>query len=207
MSSSQLFITGLITGLGLIAAIGAQNAFVLRQGIRREYTALVVFICAASDAVLITLGYFSIKYLQDIVPKIVPWMTWAGAFYLIYIGIQSLLSLKNDNALKVSHPDTPNVERRKVRSIAITALALTWLNPHVYLDTVILLGSIAHRYDNGYIFSIGAFSGSVMWFSSLGFAAVKLAPALSSPRAWKTIDVFVALTMFVVAGSLIASIF
>lgn len=207
MSSSQLFITGLITGLGLIAAIGAQNAFVLRQGIRREHTALVVFICAISDAVLIAIGYFSIRGLQDIVPKIIPWMTWAGAIYLIYIGIQSLLSLKNDNALEVSNRNASKVERREIRKVIGIALSLTWLNPHVYLDTVILLGSIAHRYDNGYIFSIGAFFGSAAWFSSLGFAAFKLAPVLSSPRAWKAIDILVALTMFIVAGSLIASIF
>lgn len=227
MTTFSLALSGLLTGLGLIVAIGAQNAYVLRQGIRREHISIVVAICIFSDAVLILAGYFGLSAFLEKIPALIQWMKWAGVAYLTYMGVRSLKNLRTDAALQLSPHDgslpdssTPTsisdadsttandaaVEKqnsRLMRTVVLTTLSLTWLNPHVYLDTVILLGSIAHQYgDRGISFSLGAILGSVLWFSALGFFAYKLAPTLSSPRAWKIIEVFVAITMFAMAAVL-----
>lgn len=195
-------------GLGLIAAIGAQNAFVLRQGIRREFIVPVVAICIVSDAFLIMAGYFGLGAFLSQQPKLITAMKWLGAAYLVYIGLQSLRNLRNSASLEVNPADQDRGQATTttLRNVALTALSLTWLNPHVYLDTVILLGSVAHQHgDHGFFFSLGALLGSIVWFSGLGFGAYQLAPLLSSPRAWRIIDVVVAITMFVMAGLLLTS--
>ena len=200
--------TGFAMGLGLIAAIGAQNAFVLRQGIRREFIVPVVAICIVSDAILIMAGYFGLGAFLSQQPKLITAMKWLGAAYLVYIGLQSLRNLRSEESLEVSTPDQANghADATTLHSVAVTTLSLTWLNPHVYLDTVILLGSVAHQHgDHGFFFSLGALLGSIVWFSGLGFGAYQLAPLLSSPRAWRIIEVLVAITMFIMAGLLVTS--
>ncbi len=199
----NIFLSGLLTGLGLIAAIGAQNAFVLRQGIRREHSVAVVLTCIASDVVLIVAGYLGLGAFFAQAPQLITLMKWLGAAYLVYIGVQSLRNLRADEALSINLQEGAAAP---LRSVVLTTLSLTWLNPHVYLDTVILLGSMAHQHgDAGFVFSAGALTGSVLWFSALGFLAYRLAPVLSSPRAWKVIDVLVAVTMFVMAALLATS--
>lgn len=195
---------GFLMGLGLIAAIGAQNAFVLRQGIRREYIVPVVAVCIVSDAILIMAGYFGLGAFLSQQPGLITAMKWLGAAYLVYIGVQSLRNLGSEASLDVGA--AAPARSHTLRSVTVTALSLTWLNPHVYLDTVILLGSVAHQYgEQGLSFSLGALLGSVVWFTGLGFGAYQLAPVLSSPTAWHVIDLLVAITMFVMAGLLATS--
>ena len=199
-----VFVAGLLMGLGLIAAIGAQNAFVLRQGIRREHIVPVVLICIASDAALIMAGYFGLGSFLSQTPQLIVVLKWLGAAYLVYLGIQALRSFRAGESLDVRSAGRSG--RKSLRSVALTTLSLTWLNPHVYLDTVILLGSVAHQYGStGFAFSLGTLLGSVIWFSTLGLFAYQLAPVLSSPRAWRLIDLLVACTMLAMAVVLVAS--
>jgi len=193
-------LTGMLTGLSLIVVIGAQNAFVLRQGIRRSHVGLVVAICAISDAVLILAGVVGIGALVERAGWLIEVVTWLGVAFLVWYGVASLRRARRPGSLDVAGRD---VVRR--RSVALQALALTWLNPHVYLDTVVLLGSIAqtHGATGRWWFAIGASVGSVAWFSALGFGATKLAPVLARPRAWQVLDVVIGVVMFVIAASLV----
>ncbi|QLQ09072.1 MAG: amino acid transporter [Nocardioidaceae bacterium] len=188
---------GLFTGLSLIVAIGAQNAFVLRQGIRREHVGTVVATCAISDVVLIAAGVAGVGALVDRSGRLLDVVTWAGAAFLIWYGVTSLL--------RARHPAGLTAEAASPGRVAAKALALTWLNPHVYLDTVLLLGSVAatHGSPGRWWFGLGACLGSLIWFSSLGFGARLLAPLLARPRAWQIVDVIVACTMFAVAAMLL----
>ncbi|MFT4009399.1 MAG: LysE/ArgO family amino acid transporter [Nocardioidaceae bacterium] len=188
---------GLFTGLSLIVAIGAQNAFVLRQGIRREHVGTVVAICAVSDLVLIAAGVAGIGVLVDRSGWLLDAVTWVGAAFLVWYGVTSLMRVRHPGAL-TSEPTRPG-------RVAGKALALTWLNPHVYLDTVLLLGSVAatHGDPGRWWFGLGATAGSLLWFGVLGFGARLLAPLLARPRAWQVVDVVVAGTMFAVAAMLI----
>ena len=179
---------GLLTGLSLIVAIGAQNAFVLRQGLRRSHVGLVVAICALSDVVLIVAGVAGIGVVLDRAPGAVEVVRWLGVAFLSVYGVTSLLRARRPQALAV---DDGSVERRG--GVAARAVALTWLNPHVYLDTVLLLGSIAgtHGVPGRWWFALGACVASVAWFSALAYGARLAAPRLASPRAWQVLDVLV----------------
>lgn len=190
----------MVTGLSLIVVIGAQNAFVLRQGIRRAHVGLVVAICAVSDAVLILAGVIGIGAIVDRAGWIIDVVTWLGAAFLVGYGISSIRRARRPESLDTSGR---TVDLR--RSVVLQTLALTWLNPHVYLDTVVLLGSIAqtHGSVDRWWFALGASVGSIAWFSALGLGAVRLAPLLARPRAWQVLDVVIAIVMFVIAASLI----
>ena len=187
---------GLLTGLSLIVAIGAQNAYVLRQGLAREHVGLVVAICAVSDLVLITAGVAGIGRIVEHAPWVLDVVRWLGVAFLTWYGVSSLLRARKPETLRAAERAT--VSRR---GIAVRALALTWLNPHVYLDTVLLLGSIAnHEGSTGrWWFAVGACVGSILWFSGLGFGARYASRWLSKPRAWQVLDVLIGVVMLLIA--------
>ncbi|MCT2087802.1 LysE/ArgO family amino acid transporter [Micrococcus terreus] len=189
---------GLLTGLALIVAIGAQNAFVLRQGIRREHVGVVVLVCLLSDALLILAGTAGIGVIVEKVPVVLEILRWGGAAYLIWFAVQSVRSAFSPTSL------TPEKPRSK-GSVLTTTLALTYLNPHVYLDTVVLLGSLANQQgpDLRWVFAGGAVVGSIVWFSALGYGARALAPVLDRPRAWQIVDLVIAAVMLALVVSLI----
>ena len=187
------FLTGLVTGLSLIVAIGAQNAYVLRQGLRREHVGIVVVICAVSDLLLIVAGTLGIGTLVRYVPWLLVALTWGGVAYLLWFAYRSFRSAMHPQALSSG-------EDAGRRSIIATALALTYLNPHVYLDTVVMLGTLATQQDAGrWFFAAGAGTGSIVWFSALGFGARALSGPLGRPATWRVVDVLVGLTMLAVA--------
>lgn len=195
-----VFFSGFILSFTLIMAIGAQNAFVLRQGIKREHVLLCVAICGVSDALLITLGVTSFGVLNEQMPWLGPIMRYGGALFLLAYGAMAFWSaLTSTEALTVE-----GRARSDWRKVAATLLALTFLNPHVYLDTVILLGSIAAQYgEQRTVFGAGAVSGSIIFFLLLGFGARLLAPLFSRPKAWRMLDALVGATMWAIAISLI----
>lgn len=190
---------GLATGLSLIVAIGAQNAYVLRQGLAREHVGAVVAICAISDLVLIVAGVAGIGTLVEQAPVVVDVVRWLGVAFLTWYGVRSLLSARRPGGLAAGEG-----RRTSLRSAVGRAVALTWLNPHVYLDTVLLLGSIANTHGSGgrWWFAVGAGAASLLWFSGLGFGARLASPLLARPRAWQLLDVLIGLTMLAIAVSL-----
>ena len=191
--------TGLLTGISLIVAIGAQNAFVLRQGLAREHVGVVVAICAISDALLIVAGVAGIGTVVERAPWALEVVRWLGVAFLTWYGVSSLLRARRTSGLAAAAP-----EPMPLRSAVLRVTALTWLNPHVYLDTVLLVGSIANTHgDPGrWYFAAGASLGSVVWFSGLGFGARVLSPLLARPRAWQVLDVLIGITMLAIAVTL-----
>lgn len=191
-------VTGLFTGLGLIVAIGAQNALVLRQGLARRHLGPVVGVCAVSDVTLIVLGTSGIAVFIGHAPSGLTLVRWAGViFLLVYAAITARRAVRPSSLM--SERDAVQSRRRVVAQ----AIALTWLNPHVYLDAM-LLGSIAssHGQAGRWWFAVGAASGSVVWFLALGYGARRLAPLLVKPGAWRIIDTLIALTMVLIAAKL-----
>ena len=187
---------GLLTGLSLIVAIGAQNAFVLREGLAREHIGVVVLICAVSDLVLILAGVAGIGTIVRQAGWAIDVVRWFGVAFLTWYGVTTLLRARRASGLKAAAPEPLS------RGSAIArAMALTWLNPHVYLDTVLLLGSIAntHGHTGRWWFAVGATCASVLWFCGLGFGARLLSPVLALPRAWQVLDVLIGLTMLGIA--------
>jgi L-lysine exporter family protein LysE/ArgO len=208
VSDMLVLLAGLGFGLSLIVAIGAQNAFVLRQGLRREHVGVVAAICAVSDAVLYAAGGAGFGPLVERWPDAVVVMRWLGAAVVLGYGAMAAwravrggdtkLAAAEDGALG----DSPG---RRLKPVVLTTLALTWLNPHVYLDTVMLQGSVAATYgDTRWLFTAGAMVSSVAWFAALGYGARLLAPVLRRPGAWRVVDGVIALIMLAVAVSLLA---
>lgn len=182
---------GLGTGLSLIVAIGAQNAFVLRQGLRREHVAPIVVICMASDALLIALGVSGIGAVLRAWPAAVTAVAWIGAAFLIGYGLLAARRALRPARLR---PDGGATGSR--RRAVLTCLGLTWLNPHVYLDTVLLLGSVANGYGAArWTFGLGAVAASALWFGGLGFGARLLGGVFARPAAWRVLDLAIAVTM------------
>jgi L-lysine exporter family protein LysE/ArgO len=193
---------GLITGLTLIVAIGAQNAYVLRQGLARDHVGIVVAICTASDLVLIVAGVSGIGTIVEKAPWAIDVVRWFGVAFLTWYGVSTLLRARKAEALHAADGvSTGSTDGSRRRGIALRALALTWLNPHVYLDTVLLLGSIAnHEGPSGrWWFALGACVASTVWFCGLGYGARLAGRVLSSPRAWQVLDVLIGLTMLAIA--------
>ena len=197
---STPLIQGFLTGFSLILAIGAQNAFVLRQGIRREHVAAVVAVCAVSDAVLIAAGVAGFGTVTQALPWLVPAMRWFGAGFLVWYGfLRFQAALRGGEALRPA-----DAAPAPLRQVLATCLLLTWANPHVYLDTMVLLGSISTHYaPHQASFGLGAAISSFVFFASLGFGARLLAPLFAKPRAWVILEVLVGLTMWTIAASLI----
>ena len=191
-------VAGLLTGWSLIVAIGAQNAYVLRQGLARRYVGVVVAICAVSDLVLILAGIAGIGTIVEEAPVVLDVVRWFGVAFLIGYGVSSLLRARRTKGLEAARAGSPSV-----RAAAMTAVALTWLNPHVYLDTVLLLGSIANQHGDGrWWFGAGAALASLVWFTALGYGARLAHGLLASARAWRVLDVLIGLTMIVIAATL-----
>lgn len=186
---------GLLTGLTLIIAIGAQNAFVLRQGLAREHVGAVVAVCAVSDAVLIAAGIAGIGTIIERAPLALDIVRWLGVAFLTWYGITSILRARKAGALQAAGGGTTSR-----RSAVLKVLALTWLNPHVYLDTVLLLGSIGNQHGDGrWWFAAGACAASFLWFVGLGYGARLAHRWLSSARSWQVLDVLIGLTMLAIA--------
>jgi L-lysine exporter family protein LysE/ArgO len=192
-------VAGLLTGLSLIVAIGAQNAFVLRQGLIRQFVGPVVAICAVSDLVLIAAGVAGIGAIVQHAPTALTVVRWLGVAFLTAYGVRSLWRARHAGALTPATDEEP-----RMRGAVVQATALTWLNPHVYLDTVLLLGSIAahHGPTGKWWFAAGAGAGSILWFTGLGYGARLAGPLLSRPRAWQVLDVLIGLTMLTIAYQL-----
>lgn len=191
-------LAGLVTGFSLIIAIGAQNAFVLRQGIRREHVGRVAVICALSDFVLIIAGTLGVGALITAHPVVLTVFKWAGAAYLLWFAFTSLRSALHPQGLDL------DAAPRTAGSVVLTTLALTWLNPHVYLDTVVMLGNLANQYgEQRWLFAGGACIASLVWFAGLGFGARALAQPLASPRVWRVIDIVIGLVMIAIAIKLV----
>ncbi|MEV5847154.1 LysE/ArgO family amino acid transporter [Streptomyces sp. NPDC048179] len=203
-SSLTAAAAGFGSGLSLIVAIGAQNAFVLRQGVRRDAVLAVVGICALSDAVLIALGVGGVGAIVVAWPDAVRAVGLIGGVFLLCYGVLAARRvLRPGTGALVAEGEAAGSRRRAV----LTCLAMTWLNPHVYLDTVFLLGSLAaDRGDLRWTFGLGAALASLCWFAALGFGARLLGRYLARPAAWRVLDGLVALTMIglglmLVAGS------
>jgi L-lysine exporter family protein LysE/ArgO len=185
-------LSGVGLGLSLIVAIGAQNAFVLRQGLRRSHVLAVVVICASSDALLIGLGVGGMGALVERAPVALVLLRWLGAAFLI--GYAALAARRALSPAVLSPGATGD---GSLRTAVVTCLAFTWLNPHVYLDTVLLLGSVAntHGPTGRWAFGAGAMAASVAWFSALGYGARALAGVFARPLAWRVLDAAIAVTM------------
>ena len=199
--ASPVFAQGLFLSLGLIVAIGAQNAFVLRQGLRREHVGSVVAFCAVADALLITTGVYGMAQALGDRPTLARGLALGGAAFLAVYGWRAL-----QRARQISALDVTSVGQGMSRGAALAqAAAFTLLNPHVYLDTVLLVGSIGAQQPAPLQawFAAGASAASLLWFSALGFGARWLAPWFAKPRAWQLLDALIGLTMWVLSALLV----
>ena len=186
---------GFLTGLSLIMAIGAQNAFVIRQGLTRKHVLLVVAICALSDAFLILIGVAGLGVLISSLPWLLEIVRWFGVAYLTWFGIKSLRS-----AFKTQSLDASGVQSGSAKTVVLSVLGFTFLNPHVYLDTVILLGSIGNQFGvDKWWFALGGMVASIVWFSSIGFGAKAASRFMAKPVFWKVLDLVIAAVMFGIA--------
>jgi L-lysine exporter family protein LysE/ArgO len=199
--SIPVYFAGLSMGLSLIVAIGAQNAFVLRQGLRNAHVFWVCLTCAVSDLVLILLGVTSFGKIAAILPWIAPMMRYAGAAFLCWYGFKSLrAALRSNEALRAA-----SGEDEGLKKTLLACLAITWLNPHVYLDTVVLLGTISTGFKGHEpSFAAGAVTGSFLFFFALGYGATKLQPVFARPSAWRILDGAITLIMWSIAVKLVA---
>lgn len=196
-TAGPVFFQGLALGLGLIVAIGAQNAFVLRQGLRREHVGSVVLLCAVADAVLIALGVWGMAQALGDRPTLALALSLGGAAFLAWYGWRAFGRVFQASRLQAA-AEQPPLSRAAVLA---QAAAFTLLNPHVYLDTVVLVGSIGAQHPPAaqWWFVAGASTASALWFSSLGFGARWLAPWFAKPRAWQVLDALIGTTMWVLA--------
>ena len=191
-------IAGFFSGLSLIVAIGAQNAFVIRQGLLRSHVALVVTVCSLADAFLIILGIGGLGKIIQSQPQALEFIRWFGVAYLIWFGVKSVRAALSPQSL-----DVQGENEKSAWKVLLTVLTFTFLNPHVYLDTVILLGSIANQFsDHRWFFALGASLASVVWFTSIGYGARAASHLMSRPIFWKILDSVIAAIMFTIALTL-----
>jgi L-lysine exporter family protein LysE/ArgO len=184
-----------LAGLGLIVAIGAQNAFVIRQGLTRQHVFVVVAICAIADAALIALGIAGLGAIIQGLPWLLEGVRWFGVAYLTWFGIKSVRSAFKSDVMVISGAQTTSLKK-----VVAAVLGFTLLNPHVYLDTVILLGSISNQFaEDRWVFGLGAMTASVVWFSSIGFGARAASRFMSKPIFWRVLDSLIAVVMFSIA--------
>lgn len=193
-------LAGLAAGLSLILAIGAQNAFVLRQGLARSHVFAVCLTCALSDALLIAAGAAGFGAIADGFPWFEMAMRWGGAAFLIAYGARSMIAATGRHALSAAERAAPSLA-----AALTTCLALTWLNPHVYIDTLALLGALAAPYPppERTMFAAGAIAASFTFFFSLGYGARLLAPQFARPVAWSVLDAAVGALMWALAAGLL----
>ncbi|MEM7489485.1 MAG: LysE/ArgO family amino acid transporter [Pseudomonadota bacterium] len=184
--------------LSLILAIGAQNAFVLRQGLRGEHVFAVVAICSLSEVALISAGVAGLGALVEAQPSLLVAFRWGGAAFLLAYGARAIVSAWRGGAVLEAGQAAGSL-----RAALATCLALTWLNPHVYLDTVILLGGIGATAPAPWLYALGAMSASILFFAVLGYGAGLLRPVFARPGAWRVLDAFVGLVMWAIAAGLV----
>jgi L-lysine exporter family protein LysE/ArgO len=202
LSAAAVAVTGFGLSLSLIVAIGAQNMFVLRQGLRREHVGAIVALCAALDLALMTVGVAGIAAALGRHPALLDGLALAGAAFLAVYGLQAAR-----RALRPQAMQAPGANgAQPLRRVLLQTLAITLLNPHVYLDTVLLVGAIGAQQPAALrpAFLAGAGLASGAWFTALGFAARLLAPVFARPAAWRVLDALVALTMWTLAALLVA---
>ena len=197
----QSYLNGLLVAFGLIMAIGTQNAFVLAQSLRREHHLPVAAFCVVCDALLVAAGVFGLATLLAQNPLLLSVARWGGAVFLLWYGTQALRRAFSQSSLEQSAGQTA----RSLKAVMLSALAVTLLNPHVYLDTVLLIGTLGaqQRVPGAYV--VGAASASLMWFFTLALGAAWLAPWLARPNTWRILDLLVAVMMYAVALQLIVS--
>ncbi|MBB1628383.1 LysE/ArgO family amino acid transporter [Achromobacter sp. UMC71] len=197
---THAFLPGFLLSLSLILAIGAQNAFVLRQGLRQEHVLAVCLVCAVSDAILIAAGVAGFGLASNALPWLEPVLRYGGALFLFAYAVRSLRSaLRNHGSLTPSSRQAAGLG-----ATLATCLAFTWLNPHVYLDTVVLLGSISSQYEGQKTaFALGAMTASFVFFFTLGFGARLLRPVFASQTAWRVLDALVGAAMLAIALKLV----
>ncbi len=193
------FLAAFGLGLSLIVAIGAQNAFVLRQGLRREHVLAVVLTCAVSDAILIAFGVAGFGSLAQRLPWLEPLMRYGGAAFLLAYGALALRNAWRGG----QHLDQADGPGAGLGRALATCLVLTWGNPHVYLDTLALMGAVSAPYDNKTAFALGGVTASFTFFAALGFGARLLAPVFARPLAWRVLDLLIGLVMIAIAVSLL----
>ena len=191
--------TGATLGLTLIVAIGAQNAFVLRQGLRREHVGPIVAFCAAADALLMIAGVAGLAQLLGDRPALALWLTAGGAIFLAIYGLRALRRALKPAALQAAE----GTAAITLPQALVQTAAFTLLNPHVYLDTVVLVGTVGAQMGQArWWFAAGAAGASVLWFTSLGYGARLLAPVFARPRAWQVLDALIGVTMLLLSGLL-----
>ena len=188
------FLPGFLAGLSMIVAIGAQNAFVIRQGLTRQHVFIVVAICALCDALLIALGIAGLGAIIQGLPWLLEIVRWFGVLYLSWFGIKSVRSAFKNEVMDASGAQTTSLAK-----VVGAVLGFTLLNPHVYLDTVILLGSISNQFADKWAFGFGAMTASAVWFSSIGFGAKAASRFMSKPIFWRVLDSLIAVIMFSIA--------
>ncbi len=197
----DIFLAGLFAGFALIIAIGAQNAFVLRQGLTRNHVVLVVLVCAVADALLILAGVAGFGEVVRAAPVALEIFRWIGVAYLTWFAIRSFYSATRSHVLLPSE-----VEPKSRKVVFYTVLAFTLLNPHVYLDTVLLLGSLGNQFGDGrWLFAGGAMSASLIWFSTIGFGARAASGLMSRPIFWRILDSVIGVVMIAIAITLVTS--
>ena len=192
------YLAGLGTGLSLIVAIGAQNAFVLKQGLMRRHVLATVAFCALSDAVLIVAGVLGAGAIAARAPCFLETMRWGGAAFLLAYGARSLRAAWRGGAVLRAGEGATSLGA----TLAVLA-ALTWLNPHVWLDTVVLLGTVSAQWPDPGAFGLGAMTGSFLFFFTLGYGARLLAPVFARPRAWQVLELGIGVLMWSIALALI----
>jgi L-lysine exporter family protein LysE/ArgO len=205
------FAAGMVLSLSLIMAIGPQNAHVLRMGLQRQHLWLTVAVCALADMVLIALGVLGLAQLGGLSDKLHGALVGAGILFLLVYGSQAMKRFRQPTAVQVPNPESgahvqaPSMTRLQAVS---SALAFSWLNPHAWLDTAVLIGTASLAYGKGsHVFGLGAIAGSIVWFSLLGVAAFWLGRRLNSLRVWRALDGLVALMMWGTAAWLLSSLF
>ena len=194
----QSYLNGLLMAAGLIVAIGAQNAFVLAQSLRREHHLPVAALCVLCDALLVAAGVFGLAAVLAKSPLLLAVARWGGAAFLLWLGAQALRRALSPQALQQQDSGP-----RSRRAVLLAALAVTLLNPHVYLDTVLLIGSLGAQQPVPGAYALGAASASLLWFFTLALGAAWLAPWLARPATWRLLDLAVAAMMFAVAWQLV----
>lgn len=194
------FLYGFANGLSFLVVIGAQNAFILKQGLKREHVFILCLTCALSDALLIAFGVTGFHIVLQNLPWIEPLMRWGGGLFLLWYGGKSALAAYQANG----NLELGSTQKISLTSAVLTCLALTWLNPHVYLDTVVLLGTVSTQFaPHQYLFGLGAVMGSFLFFFSLGFGARFLRPIFNNSRSWQILDSIIALIMWAIAIKLL----
>ncbi len=199
MLSLSVFFKGFGIGSGLIVAIGAQNAFVLKQGLKQQYVFWLCFLCALSDSILIALGVLGFAELMTASPLLVTIAKYLGATFLLVYGAKAFYAaFKTTQTMQLE-----SNHKQTLTQVLLTGLAFTWLNPHVYLDTIVLIGSVATQFEDKISFALGSIVASWIFFFSLGYGSRLLKPLFSNPKAWKVLDFLIGCMMWSIAVSLL----